>query len=80
MQSDYPYNNMFCHKNNLTNGHIFATLCHVQNLYIVIELYSQSKKRNGVAQKKRAIWTTKERTLRKITKNYKNGERWSYRK
>ena len=38
---------------------------------IVIELYSQSKKRNGVAQKKRAIWTTKERTLRKITKNYK---------
>ncbi len=58
-------------KNNLTNGHIFATLCHVQNLYIVIELYSQSKKRNGVAQKRRAIWTTKERTLRKITKNYK---------
>ena len=59
IQPDYPYNNMFRQKNNLTNGHIFATLCHVQNLYIVIELYSQSKKRNGVAQKMCAIWTTK---------------------
>lgn len=49
-------------------------------MYIVIELYSQSKKRNGVAQKKRAIWTTKERTLRKTNENNKNGERWSYRK
>lgn len=65
MQPDYPYNNMFCHKNNLTNGHIFATLCHVQNLYIVIELYSQSKKRNGVAQKKARNMDNKRTDIKK---------------